>query len=360
MRTAPENILKTGLSDGAWFAAAIALGAAWGFSVEPVRLPPADAYGLAQLKLLGWLVVAVLCMSVGVMAWLIRGLGPPDATGEGGMASNSLRAPKTQKIRTSFADTDAPKQSPAVYENNSPAEPGSRAAPAPANLEGHPGVAGSGPAAVISESKDPFLAALDYLGHAQATVRIGGILALERLVRQGGDIQVCTGTLAAYVQQRAGEDAERPNRRPGFDVVAALAVLTRLLPPGDPLRNLADLRRTNLTGLELPDADMSRFHLEHANLSGADLRGANFSGVNFRSADLRGALLAGAVFSGASLRGADLTGAVLSDDEFGAADLSMAGNISAAQLLHIRYLPACPPRLPAGMQLTNQSAAVAV
>jgi len=29
-------------------------------------------------------------------------------------------------------------------------------------------------------------------------------------------------------------------------------------------------------------------------------------------------------------------------------------------LVHIRYLPACPPRLPAGMRLPNQNTAVAV
>ncbi len=318
MLTALENIFKLRLSDGAWFAAAIMLGAVWGFSMGPVHLPP-EAVAGTGLKFLGWMVVAVLCLCLGIMAWMmIFRIGAASVEPE-------LLQPARPVVLATPPTTVPP-----------PSQPES------------------------TENKDPFLTALDYLGHAQATVRIGGILALERLVRQGGDLRACTGTLAAYVQQWAGADAEKRNKRPAYDVVAALAVLSRLLPSSDPLRNLADLRRTNLAGLELPDADLSRFHLEHADLSGADLRGANFSGVNFRGADLRGALLSGAIFAGASLRGADLTGSVLSDDEFGAADLSMAGNISAAQLLHIRYLPACPPRLPAGMQLTNQSAAVAV
>ncbi len=346
MRTVPETIFKRGLGDGAWFITAIVIGAALGFSMDPVHLPPMDVHALARLKLLGWLVVAALCIGIGAMARVIRGLGPPDTTGEGGMAFNSQQVPTTQTLRSSSFFTDVPEQAPAAPEAISPT-----ASEAPTL---------SSPVTITSEVKDPFLAALDYLGHTQATVRIGGILALERWVRQGGDLQACTGTLAAYVQQWTGADVDVHKKRPGFDVVAALAVLTRLLPAGDPLRNLADLRRTHLAGLELPDADMSRFHLEHADLSGADLRGANFSGVNFRGADLRGALLSGAGFAGASLRGADLTGAVLSDDEFGAADLSMAGNISAAQVLHIRYLPARPPRLPAGMQLAHQNAAVAV
>lgn len=324
MRTAPENILEPRIGDGAWFAAAVVLGVVWGFSVEPVHLPSVAVAGTG-LEFLGWMLVAVLCLCMAIMAWI-------------------------------FMSRNEEKRFGAVLLQPTPLTVSAFPPKAPPSMQRPEPV----PQAEPDEIKDPFLAALDYLGHSQATVRIGGILALERWVRQGGDLQPCVGTLTAYVQQWTGADVEDHKNRPGFDVVAALAVLARLLPSGDPMRNLADLRRTHLAGLELPDADLSRFHLEHANLSGADLRGANFSGVNFRGADLRGALLSGAVFAGASLRGADLTGAVLSDDEFGAADLSMTGNISAAQLVHIRYLPACPPRLPAGMQLTNQSAAVAV
>lgn len=318
MRMALEKILKPGLSDGAWFSVAILLGAAWGISVGPLHLPP-EAVAGTGLKVLGWMVVAVLCLCMGVMARLM-------------LFRKADTTPEMVLLRP------APFAGPEV--------PSGAATPPPQPEQ--------------TGNIDPFLAALDYLGHAQATVRIGGVLALERVVRQGGDMRICAGTLAAYIQQWAGENAPKRDQRPAYDVVAALAVLSRLLPSSDPLRNLADLRRTNLAGLELPDADLSRFHLEHADLSGADLRGANFSGVNFRGADLRGALLSGAIFAGASLRGADLTGAVLSDDEFGAADMSMAGNISAAQLLHIRFHPGRPPRLPAGMLLPNQTAAAAV
>lgn len=336
MRTAPENILEPQMRDGAWFAVAIVLGAVWGFSVEPVHLPSVAVAGTG-LEFLGWMLVAVLCLCMAIMAWMF-------------MSRNEEKRFGAVLLQPT----------PLTVSAFSPKAPPSMQRPEPVPQAESVPQAEATPQAEPAEIKDPFLAALDYLGHSQATVRIGGILALERWVRQGGDLQPCVGTLTAYVQQWTGADVEDHKKRPGFDVVAALAVLARLLPSGDPMRNLADLRRTHLAGLELPDADLSRFHLEHANLSGADLRGANFSGVNFRGADLRGALLSGAVFAGASLRGADLTGAVLSDDEFGAADLSMTGNISAAQLVHIRYLPACPPRLPAGMRLTNQNTAVAV
>ena len=296
--------------------------------------------------------MAVLCLCMAIMSWMFMSRNEEKRFG-------AVLLQPTPLTVSAFARQSAANASPHLLLNRNRLNHSRRLKP-PAVRASENEAEAPAENPLRSENSDPFLAALDYLGHSQATVRIGGILALERWVRQGGDLQPCVGTLTAYVQQWTGADVEDHKKRPGFDVVAALAVLARLLPSGDPMRNLADLRRTHLAGLELPDADLSRFHLEHANLSGADLRGANFSGVNFRGADLRGALLSGAGFSGASLRGADLTGAVLSDDEFGAADLSMTGNISAAQLVHIRYLPACPPRLPAGMRLTNQNTAVAV
>lgn len=354
MRVAFRDRPSSNSRDGVWFAAALALGAVWGFSVEPVHLPAAAVPGLAQLKLLGWLIVAVLCLVTGAVGWLIL-RNPLEATGrdESGRPPQDPPAMSANPFRSAAGNGNMaealhpfPQADPEPCVE--PAQTSPQNAPPP-----------MAPSA-LAEARDSFLAALEFLGHAQATVRIGGILALERSARQGGDLRACTGTLGAYVQQWAGAESPSGRSRPGFDVTAALAVLSRLLPSGDPLRNLADLRRAHLAGLELTDADLSRFHLEHADLSGADLRGANLSGVNFRGANLRGALLSGAVFAGSSLRGADLTGAVLSDDEFGPADLSQAGNLSAAQLQHIRYHPVSPPRLPPGRQLGMADMAEAV
>lgn len=354
MRVAFRDSRARSSRDGVWFAAALALGAIWGFSVEPVHLPAVSLPGLAQLKLLGWLIVTVLCLVTGAVGWLILGHSPDSP-----VRHDAGQAQQDQPVTSVHAFQPAP-----VSGKTAQAPPSiPQDDPAPHRDDGQPGPQDAAPRMAPStpaEARDPFLAALDYLGHAQATVRIGGILALERCARQGGDLRACTGTLAAYVQQWAVVDSPAGRNRPGFDVTAALAVLSRLLPSGDPLRNLADLRRVHLAGLELTDADLSRFHLEHADLSGSDLRGANLGGVNFRGANLRGALLSGAVFSGASLRGADLTGAVLSDDEFGPADLSQAGNLSAAQLQHIRYHPVSPPRLPPGRQLSLTDMAEAV
>lgn len=318
-----KGVHGIGSSGGLLFALALALGVGFGGSLDPITWPAGESTLSAGVKMLGWLVVAALSLCVGAMAMLA--FGPALA-----------------------------KPLPGVEVEDGAGMPEPIPQPAPAMA---PSLAVSAPAPFTQ--KDPFLAALDYLDHAQATVRIGGILALERAAGRDDALIVCAGTLTAYVQQWAGQDA-KPGARPGFDVLAALAVLSRLLPPGGVERDLVDLRRTQLSGLELPGADFSRFHLENAALCGADLRGCNLSGVNFRGADLRGALLAGAVFTGASLRAADLTGAILSDDEFGPADLAMAGNLAAAQLLHVRYQPNRPPRLPAGLHAPLQNAAVAV
>lgn len=342
-----------GGGDGVWFMAAIAAGILWGLSVEPLALPQ-QPDGAGQLHFYGWMLVGLLCLSLGLMFWMLL-----HRQADLGLQAMVLKpGPLTVVAMPGRSTTPTPQPAPASAHEPVPEPPPQQAAPpaAEASLQ----IENEAPAEkpLPAEQGDPFLAALDYLGHAHATVRIGGVLALERLVRQGGDLRACVGTLSAYVQQWA--DCETRHKRPGYDVGAALAVLTRLLPSGDAQRNLADLRRANLARLELTDADMSYFHLEHSNLSGADLRGCNLNGVNFRGADLRGAHLAGASFFGASLRGADLTGAILSDDEYGAADFSMAGNVSAAQLQHVRYHPAQPPRLPAGMQLPNQTSAIAV
>lgn len=344
-----------------WLAAVIVLGIVIGWSLGPLHWSDGATALAADLKLLGWLVVAVLCSSTGAMAWLTFERQLPDANAghthmlESQVPISQAFEPPSEPIDRpeDGAESRAPAAPIAKTESESPAPPISESDPAPEIPAQH---------IPPQTANDPFLEALDYLGHTQATVRVGSILAIERVARSSrnpANMIACAGTLAAYIQQFAASDRP-PKTHPTFDVVAALAVLTRLLPARDAVRDQVNLRRTRLAGLELTHADFSRFHLENADLSGADLRGSNLGGVNFRGADLRGALLSGANFSGAGLRHADLTGAILSDDEFGPADLSRVGNLAANQLLHVRYQPNRPPRLPDGLHAPLQTAAVAV
>ena len=86
-------------------------------------------------------------------------------------------------------------------------------------------------------------------------------------------------------------------------------------------RELPDLSRAGLRGL-----DLSGFNLSHADLQGADLRGTNFSQANLSGANLEGANLFKAV-----LDGADLTGAFLQEAQFlNCAQLTLTRNWQSA------------------------------
>lgn len=82
-----------------------------------------------------------------------------------------------------------------------------------------------------------------------------------------------------------------------------------------PLANLfgADLTGANLDGAhlggELVEANFSDALLSHANLAGAELNSSNFTNANLTDASLFGTLLDGANFSDANLTGASLTNA---------------------------------------------------
>ncbi len=90
---------------------------------------------------------------------------------------------------------------------------------------------------------------------------------------------------------------------------------------------IPDLSGANLSGAELPEANLSMVNLTGADLSEATLSTANLLGAKLRRAelsvaDLREADLRCAYLKGASLRKADLSGAKLWSTDLTAADLS--------------------------------------
>ena len=182
-------------SYAAWLAAAILLGIVIGWSLGPLHWPDGATALAADLKLLGWLVVAVLCSSTGAMAWLTFERQLPDAKA-GNTHMLESQVPTSQAFEPSSGrrpqpetgvETHAPAVSAANGQAESPALAASESAPAPEN-----------PAQQLppQTAKDPFLEALDYLGHTQATVRVGGILAIERVARSSrtpADMIACAG-----------------------------------------------------------------------------------------------------------------------------------------------------------------------
>src|SRR5215470_2877364 len=178
---------------------------------------------------------------------------------------------------------------------------------------------------------DRFTVALERLGSAELYVRIGGIHALEHVMRDSSyhhdDV---IEVLTQFIRGRA-PDLERIRgrgrhlgppelpREPAPDVQAALTALAhRPLRPERQRIDLHDLHLTsakldgaNLAGAFLGRADLTGATLVRANLTGTTLFGAALVGASLTDADLTGAYLDGAKLTRARLGGADLTGAVL-------------------------------------------------
>ncbi|WP_406331018.1 pentapeptide repeat-containing protein [Streptomyces sp. NBC_00203] len=154
---------------------------------------------------------------------------------------------------------------------------------------------------------DRFARATTALASGILVERLSGIFALEHVMRESPrDHETVVQILAAFVRS---ESPVRPGRPPSAvreDVAAAMTVLARR-PVRDEKNNM-DLRRADLTGLELlPDQEGHSPRLSQADLCGAWLTDARMPG-----ADLRGVLLGGADLTRADLQGADLSEAWLS------------------------------------------------
>jgi len=174
---------------------------------------------------------------------------------------------------------------------------------------------------------DRYARAIEQLGSAGPSVRLGAIFALERISRDSAeDSPTVMGVLAAYVRERSHNPTcwrtiEMPPdlgtkasdvRQPGPDLQAALTVLGR--------RD----RRLDTGPLDLMNADLSHGYLPSARLDGTDLTGALLSGADLTEANLAGAKLPGADLRKADLSRADLTGAQIALADLTDADLSDA------------------------------------
>ncbi len=139
------------------------------------------------------------------------------------------------------------------------------------------------------------LGATDAEGNRLFEVRLGGIYALERIVRESEeDYWPIMEVLTAYVRKHArlrpeeGQGGtEGPLPEPDPDIQAIITVLRRVLRRRpyswdeiDKAERL-DLRETNLSG-----AKLWRANLWGVLLGGADLRGANLSGANLSKVKL--------------------------------------------------------------------------
>jgi Pentapeptide repeats (8 copies) len=206
---------------------------------------------------------------------------------------------------------------------------------------------------------DRFSKAVEQLGNEKIEVRLGGIYALERLMRDSpADQRTIMETLAAFVRLHAPAK-NRPavptgvaspsgaDERPGQDVQAILTVLGRRHPQvGDPQLDLSntELTRADLPGayfrgarLEgailihafLPDADLHNAFLSDADLSFAFLSRTDLTDADLFNAKLVRARLEGADLTLADLSKADVTNAILKGATLTRSSLSEAQLASA-------------------------------
>jgi len=200
-----------------------------------------------------------------------------------------------------------------------------------------------------------FTRAIDQLGANTTKEQVGGIYALERIMRDSArDHGAIVEVLVAFLQEHAGSsdalkkaaawerssDGSRPER-PSVAVQAALTVLGRRPSRPDdelgPLR-LSDtvlmrafLREAHLQCARMRHARLQWAHMEKARLDGARLHDAHLERARLREAyldhtdledaHLEGAHLQDAQMDGANLKDAHLEGAHLQDAQMDGANL---------------------------------------
>lgn len=187
-----------------------------------------------------------------------------------------------------------------------------------------------------------FNRAIDQLGTYKLEVQLGGIFALERIAQESLiDHFTIMEILTAYIRENAQWSENKQGQSDNLvlenghsngaveqdkipsDIQAVMTVIGRrkwVLQEMEQL-HVINLRRTNLSNIDLRKShferanlrgcNLERINLMEASLAWAFLGGANLKAANLMKANLQGANLAGANLMGANLRGANLQGANL-------------------------------------------------
>ncbi|MER6135107.1 pentapeptide repeat-containing protein [Streptomyces sp. NPDC001815] len=195
-----------------------------------------------------------------------------------------------------------------------------------------------------------YVEAINLLGSDSPTQRLGGIYALERIMRDSEkDHQTIVEVLAAFIRHRAPSRNEyrppvsedEPAPKPADDVQAALTVLRRRPARWEAFR--IDLRHACLAGADLSGSSLERPNwtgtlFQDADLSHALLNSAFLRGAQFQRAILHWTQLRSVKMSSAQLQGADLAHANLENAEIGQADLTGTKLETVDNLLKWRLL----------------------
>lgn len=188
---------------------------------------------------------------------------------------------------------------------------------------------------------DRYVEAIKLLASDRTVERLGGIYALERIMRDSPkDHLTVVEVLVSFIREHTliATDKEEPlpaAEHPTEPVQAALTVLGRRPATHEPFR--IDLRMTNLRGADLKQARLNRVRLAAARLDGSDLTEARLEDAWLQETGLEGVWLDRAYLGEANLRAANLRGASLVDADLAQAnligtDLSTARGCTAEQI----------------------------
>ncbi|MFE5210371.1 pentapeptide repeat-containing protein [Streptomyces sp. NPDC056600] len=159
---------------------------------------------------------------------------------------------------------------------------------------------------------DRYVKAIDLLSSDRLTSRLGGLYALERIMRDSAkDHDTVVKVLSAFVREFAvepddpSENKIRGRYHPPADIQAALTIIGHR-----PRRKESfeiDFRHSYLRECELKDCDFTGADFSDANLEGTHLTNVNFSQATFRDAKFSNSnwddvKLTHAYMSGASFR----------------------------------------------------------
>ena len=160
--------------------------------------------------------------------------------------------------------------------------------------------------------------AIEHLGHASDSVRLGGAYELFHLAGDNEDLRrTVWDILCAHIRLTTSEEEyqEQYRSKPSEEIQSLLTLLFvqkyRIF--GGTHIDLQEswLNGADLRGARLHDASLQRVWLQGASLDVAHLQGAELYGAQLQGASLWKAQLQGAHFYGAQLQEADLRGAHL-------------------------------------------------
>lgn len=188
------------------------------------------------------------------------------------------------------------------------------------------------------QATERFTRAVEQLAHPDASVRMGGVFALERIARDSvEEWEPVMAVLTAHVRARRPL-VDGPKGLDPFpeELQAILDVVGRAERPSG-CYGRADLARTDLRGCRLSGFGWGPVPWEHEEghwVSGADFDGSDLRGADLCLADLRGTHFFGADMRDANLHGRDLRTSWLSYADLRGADLGQA-DLSRAELLMV-------------------------